>query len=610
MRIPCLSGGAGSVEIAVAYAAWRPVFIALLGDPQSTPSRSADERRAQLGAIDHPQLAPLINAVLPGFLEETPLVQSITGQARADATSTVLSDVIDACATSRFVLVLEDCHWMDSASWRLVLRVAQDHPEALIVLTARPTADVQEAGALRIVPRFVDMTLKPLRPDAIAMLVESVLEGRFTTPELIDEVAQRSVGNPLFAREYALLLTAHSNRLEHATALADPRPLPPAQAVPVTVQSLIASRLDALSPSENLALKAASVIGDGFSVDLMARVYPGNQSHDVMDSLLSSLVERQLIARTGSDNQHFSFQHALIREVTYQQLTRDQRLDLHRRVAETIERNNQADLLPHFASLAHHWSEAGSTDATMRYSDRAASQALAAGAFEEADRLLGTCIRLNRETGARVDAAEQIRWYRQVADARHGMGQLEPRSAAAHQALRIAGLTRPHSTVALVAQAGIRLFRMNIRQALPGKAAADAGTILDVARAFRHSAEVCYFNNDMLGMMCDSLSAVAYASSAAPLRGTGRSVNRTGWHPEHRRPAARRRADSQSRYRDGRGGGRSVGSGLCSHDQLSVLCRPRRLAVRRTQRPTAARNCASRWTIASTGPTHKRCASG
>ena len=39
---------------------------------------------------------------------------------------------------------------------------------------------------------------------------------------------------------------------------------------------------------------------------------------------------------------------------------------------------------------------------------------------------------------------------------------------------------------------------------------------MDVARAYRHSAEVCYFNNDMLGMICDSVSAVAYASSLPP----------------------------------------------------------------------------------------------
>ncbi len=514
--ISCLEGAAGSVEIAVAYSAWRSVFGALLDDSQSTQSDDTGQRRAQLGDIRHGQLAPLVNAVVPGFLDETPLVQSITGQARADATSTVLSEVLEARATSRFVLILEDCHWMDSASWRLALRVAQDYPEALIVLTSRPTVDVQEANALRIIPRFVELTLMPLRPDATAMLVESVLAGRPSTPALIDEVAQRSVGNPLFAREYALLLTADSHLLDPAAALESSRLLTPGPAVPVTVQSLIASRLDALSPSENLALKAASVIGDGFSVELFSSVYPGNRGDAAMDALLSRLVERQLVTRLSGDGRRFSFQHALIREVSYQQLTRDQRRDLHRRVAEAIERDNMADLSPHVAALAHHWSQAEAPEAAIQYSEKAASQALAAGAFGEADRLLGTCIRLARESGAHVEASEQIRWHRQLADARHGMGQLESRAAAAHQALRIAGLNRPHSTVALLAQAGIGLGRLTIRQASSRKLSLETDTALDVARAFRHSAEVCYFNNDMVGMICDSVNAVVHASSAPP----------------------------------------------------------------------------------------------
>ena len=44
----------------------------------------------------------------------------------------------------------------------------------------------------------------------------------------------------------------------------------------------------------------------------------------------------------------------------------------------------------------------------------------------------------------------------------------------------------------------------------------DARRALDIARAYRHSAEVCYFNNDMLGMICDSVSAVTAAASQGP----------------------------------------------------------------------------------------------
>ena len=510
----CLVGTAGSVEIAAAYAAWRPVFSQLLKAAPGSPDGPGDRSR-RLGDIRHAQLAPLVNAVAPGFLDETALVQSLTGQARADATSTVLEEVLEAHATRRFVLVLEDCHWMDSGSWRLLLRVAQDFPEALLVLTSRPASEVQEADTLRRLGRFTEITLAALRPSAIASLVEAVLERRDVAPELIGEIAQRSVGNPLFVREYALLLTSHVGGREPERAWANHVPVPANDTVPVTVQSLIASRLDALSPAQDLALKAASVLGDGFSSDLMMQVCPGKQDPDAIRDLLASLTERQLL-RAIPDDDCYTFQHALIREVTYQQLTREQRRDLHRRAAETLQNRSAGDLRPHFAMLAHHWSLAEEPNATLRYSDLAASQALAAGAFDESERLLRTCTHLAGETLAPVPTADRIRWYRQIADARHGMGQLEARSAAAHQVMREAGIRRPFSRAGLLAQAALRFSRLNVRRTIPAARDAAAATILDVARAYRHSAEVCYFNNDLVGMVADSIGAVAYASSLPP----------------------------------------------------------------------------------------------
>ena len=38
--------------------------------------------------------------------------------------------------------------------------------------------------------------------------------------------------------------------------------------------------------------------------------------------------------------------------------------------------------------------------------------------------------------------------------------------------------------------------------------------MIEVARAYRHSANVCYYNNDMIGMICDSISAVDCAEVA------------------------------------------------------------------------------------------------
>jgi hypothetical protein len=513
-RLTCLSGAAGSVETDVPYAAWRPVFATLLDHPEST-QLSQSSRLERIGTLRHPQLAPLVNAVVPGFLEETPVVHSLAGQARADATSTVLSEIVAARAGSRFVLLLEDCHWMDAASCRLFLRIAQDYPHALLVATSRPGADVfQELDALkRLDQPFAAIALSSLRKDAIRSLVEGLLANQSPTQELLDQIAIQAVGNPLFAREYALLLTTDVRQRGFSAGSPIPAGSAPAETMPVTVETLIATRLDALAPSDALALKAASVIGDRFTAGLLAAVYPGATRGERMDDILARLTERQLVVPEPLHEKSYVFQHALIREVTYQQLTGDQRRTLHRRAAVAIEEQTVGAQEQDFALLARHWQQADVPLSAIEYSDRAASQALAAGAFEAADRLLGVCTQLGSQHVHDVRTADRVRWHRQLADARNGMGQLESRSAAAHDALRLAGRPRAQSAAGRVVQSSGHLFRLLAGRSLPaGWQIADVSPALDVARAYRHSAEVCYFNNDMLGMICDSISAVSCAS--------------------------------------------------------------------------------------------------
>jgi class 3 adenylate cyclase len=499
-HIPCLYGAAGSMDIAVPYMAWRGVFSKLL-EPAPAEDDSQAARRQRLGALKHELLAPLVNAVVPGYLEDTPLTRRLSGQARADATVSLLTEILATRASSGFLLVLEDCHWLDSPSWRLALHVCQEYPQACIVLTSRPGEEAEELAAIRHLERFVEIALGPLPADAISALVFQVLGARPEREGLVKEIIEIAVGHPLFAREYALLRATNGAKEQSS-------------AVPMTIQALIASRLDALSPSEDLTLKAACVIGDRFSLAVLDGARPG-QPQDLATTL-ARLRRLQFIVQSAEDSPTYEFQHALIREVAYEQLTRAQRSGLHRRVAEVLERTHVEDLPRHFGTLAHHWSRAEVPAPTIKYSDLAAAQALTAGAFQDAERLLDTCVTLGATTDG-FTTADQIRWYRGLADARHGLGRLEPRISAAHRALDLGGCHRPGHASQLVAQAGARLVGIGVRRvAAPMLPRPDPVRTMEIARAYRHSAEVCYFNNDMLGMLCDSLSAVAFASRLPP----------------------------------------------------------------------------------------------
>lgn len=511
--LSCLVGGAPSVDNAVPYLAWRPIFSALLQTADGAPSAVID---GLLARMRHPKLAPLVNAVLPGFMEETEFVKNLSGDARADATSRILSEIIELRAARPIVLVLEDCHWLDSASWRLLLRIAQDCADALVVLTSRPAIQSRELDALRRLDTFLEIAVSPLRKDAVVQLVQDLLEVDVASAELIDDIVDRSACNPLFIREYTLLLDSARRGGGYAGGNAPLSPAARDETLPGTVEGLIASRLDSLTPEEHWVLKAASVLGDQFQADLLTGVCADRESHPDLGATLASLVRGELLVEAGSNSSRFAFRHTLIRAGAYEQLTVSQRTSLHRAAAATIERL-AGDPAPYAATLAHHWLKAQVPERGVVYADRAASQALAAGAYLEADRLLSECVALNSQVPNLVQSETPIRWLRQIAEARRGTGQLESRAAAARQALALAGRWRPRSRAALAVQGAARAVKLSVRHLLPSLRPRPRGPLtLEIAQGYRHSAEVCYFNNDMVGMICDSISSVDFAERAPP----------------------------------------------------------------------------------------------
>jgi len=214
----------------------------------------------------------------------------------------------------------------------------------------------------------------------------------------------------------------------------------------------------------------------------------------------------------------FHFRHALIQEVTYEQLTAAQRKELHMSAALAIEKVHRQRLESRFAALAYHWQCTGNTEATIRFADLAASHALKSGAYLEASKWLRICIDLPMgDRTIRADPRDRIRWSRKLADAHHGLGHPETRGSAAREALAIAGRNRPHSRFGIVSNIIKRSAEWYWLQLAPKTRRQEKIDVAsNLAQAYRHSAEVCYFNNDLLGMIHDCLGA-ARMSEQAPI---------------------------------------------------------------------------------------------
>src|SRR5690606_22953253 len=216
---------------------------------------------------------------------------------------------------------------------------------------------------------FLELPLSPLRKDAVARLIETLVDAELSDPGLVDEIAERSGCNPLFVHEYALLIES-TRRADRGSRSWTPSPVPldeAREAFPETVEGLIASRLDGLSPEAEVALKAASVLGDEFPVALLQSVCERELGGLNLAATLAGLVGSELLIETSAQGVGYAFRHALIRKGAYEQLTPAQRCSLHRAAAESIELRFEKDLAPHVAALAHHWLEAEVPERAVHY---------------------------------------------------------------------------------------------------------------------------------------------------------------------------------------------------------------------------------------------------
>jgi tetratricopeptide (TPR) repeat protein len=154
----------------------------------------------------------------------------------------------------------------------------------------------------------------------------------------VERIVARADGIPLYAVETVRMLVADGRVVAHDgihMPVGDLSEL----AVPDTLRSLIASRLDALDASDRGLLQAAAVLGQSFTAAALAAVVGDDVAS--LETRLPSLVRRELLtletdARSPERGQ-YAFVQALIREVAYGTLARPDRKDRHLAAARFFE---------------------------------------------------------------------------------------------------------------------------------------------------------------------------------------------------------------------------------------------------------------------------------
>ena len=129
------------------------------------------------------------------------------------------------------------------------------------------------------------------------------------------------------------------------------------------------------------------MIGRGFSYALM-RAAAGMEDTP-LQMALERLAEADILLVQGMPPESdYRFKHALIQDAAYENLLKSRRQVLHRRVAEILRDRFAATAAAEPELLAHHFTQAGLTEAAIEWWGKAGQRSLARSAMLEAEALL------------------------------------------------------------------------------------------------------------------------------------------------------------------------------------------------------------------------------
>jgi DNA-binding SARP family transcriptional activator len=276
--------------------------------------------------------------------------------------------------TRRLILILEDLHWAESATLRLLHYLAAGHrlPGSMILGTHRTTEPAELfddiLADLRTEPQVERMLLSGLPATDLMLLMPT---GPLSSDdETASWVYRETDGNPFLAVEIIGHIAETGSR----------------DGVPVGVAEVVQRRLRRLSPETQMLLEYAAVLGEAAPVGLLrqfAGVVPD------VPGALAEATQAGILTEVDHGERQYQFTHAIIRKAATASMSVLHLEDLHVAAAAAWASQPPSDGIT--VTIASHYLAA----------DAAAGLDEAVKAFTEAGAE-------SDRTGAKVEA---VKWY-------------------------------------------------------------------------------------------------------------------------------------------------------------------------------------------------------
>jgi class 3 adenylate cyclase/predicted ATPase len=310
-----------------------------------------------------PLLAPLLDMPLPKERALTLAPEELRGRQYG----ALIGWTIASARVQPLVLAFEDLHWADPTTLDVLRGLAERGAlvPLFIVATARP--EFRPPWSMR--SHHGTISLAPLDRSQVRDMVAELSIRHALPQEVIEDVAARTGGVPLFVEEVTRLLLERGGEQGGI------------HAIPPTLQQSLTARLDRLGSAREVA-QIGAVIGRDFSYKLLREI--AGIGEVPLQAALEKLADADILLVQGlPPASDYRFKHALIQDAAYENLLKSRRQGLHRRTAEVLRDQFADTAAAEPALLAHHFTQAGLTEAAIEWWRTAGQRSLARSALLE-----------------------------------------------------------------------------------------------------------------------------------------------------------------------------------------------------------------------------------
>ncbi len=333
------------------------------------------------------------------------------------------------------VIVFDDLHWADEASLNLLSSLADltDNHPVLFICLSRPDKTASSWEGMQKIQqksagRYHSILLAPLQEEQTETLLANLLGVKDLPKNVRDLIVERADGNPFFIEELirSLIETRQIVRENgHWRAVG----LDTKVSLPDTLRGVLGARIDRLPDLSKHVLQNAAVIGRSFDLRVLKQLTGLNGSFDTQ---IQNLQEAGLVEPFREE---YAFRHVLIQEAAYESILIKKRLELHRRIGETLEELH-TNRIDEFAPLIAYHFYAAEDDRSLKYDLLAGTKAARLYANVEAATHFSRALEVAKRT--KVNSEQMLDLYTQLGSVLELSGQFEE-ALATYEAMQAFG---------------------------------------------------------------------------------------------------------------------------------------------------------------------------